>query len=199
MWILCITHPECGSTWLTCVADQNDFEHHIPCFLPRHSHPDACIRARESNAVRTRNSQRRIACTDAADRRGANEPTSRLYDRRGRAWPGLFAVFSTSTPRFWGPVHRGSVDLWRLPASPANQPLRPRRDALAEASRERRARGRWAEGARTREARADTGMQAAGRAALRLLGQGRGVEADGQRLPAGSASTSSGAASSWIR
>ena len=35
--------------------------------------------------------------------------------------------------------------------------------------------------------------------ALRLLGQGRGVEADGQRLPAGSASTSGGAASSWIR
>ena len=109
MWILCITHPECGSTWLTCVADQNDFEHHIPCFLPRHSHPDACIRARESNAVRTRNSQRRIACTDAADRRGANEPTSRLYDRRGRAWPGLFAVFSTSTPRFWGDQSTGAV------------------------------------------------------------------------------------------
>ena len=62
-----------------------------------------------------------------------------------------------------------------------------------------RAHSRWAGGAHTREARAGTGMRAAGRAALRLLGQGRGVEADGRRLQAGSASTSGGAASSWIR
>ena len=68
-------------------------------------------------------------------------------------------------------------------------------------SRERapRAHSRWAGGARARRARAGTGMRAAGRAGLRLLGQGRGVEADGQRLPAGSASTSGGAASSWLR
>ena len=68
-------------------------------------------------------------------------------------------------------------------------------------SRERapRAHSRWAESARTRKAGAGTGTRAAGRAALRLLGQGRGVEAEGRRLQTGSASTSGGAASSWLR
>ena len=74
-----------------------------------------------------------------------------------------------------------------------------RRCPRGRSERAPRAHSRWAGGAHTREARAGTGMRAAGRAALRLLGQGRGVEAEGRRLQAGSASTSGGAASSWLR
>ena len=74
-----------------------------------------------------------------------------------------------------------------------------RRCLRGRSERAPRAHSRWAGGAHTREARAGTGMRAAGRAALRLLGQGHGVEAEGRRLQAGSASTSGGAASSWIR
>ena len=118
----------------------------------------------------------------------AHRPMNRLKRKRGqdaRGWRQPFWACSSSAA--CRPcLHSGQLCFPSQALScRISAAKHARRCPRGRSERAPRAHSRWAGGAHTREARAGTGMRAAGRAA--------------PRLQAGSASTSGGAASSWIR